>query len=150
MIYEATKPEDIPAHGRLLGVKLLHDLSNLVEDNIDPQHTPGSEDERTAIEVAYYSRASYHGYDGYVTSHPDADSLGAIALLTDKRFLNMGISKRVERIADGEAFRSVEPDMMFYAINQMCMNQCLPLAERLECMRAYLFEGTIPPQIENS
>ena len=133
--------------------------------NIDPQHTPGSTDNRAAIEAAMEWPLPPMG-SRLVTIRPDADALGAMAVLMLRaagHTLDANAEKRVaqigqwDRLARGawQSWRRVHPPLFrpswpvdlagkpleLKAVDALVRLADWPIAARVSCLAEWLQEG---------
>lgn len=143
----------------VVGVEFtLPKLAHLLADNIDGQHnTNGGQ---AAIEIALSMPIPPHGTT-YAVVRPDADALGAIAVLEMRRqaVLESGVdavdTQRIAYISKHDAFQFGEwsgpkdpnsltkdaDSLTFAALNALCMDFKISIAIRVEKMRAWLETG---------
>ncbi|WP_289008978.1 hypothetical protein [uncultured Thermomonospora sp.] len=129
--------------------------------NIDPQHT-GGDASRCAIEEAVTAPLPPAG-TVLVTVRPDADALGAMAVLSlraEGREIEGDLADRVAQIAQADKEAAgpwpgprpigAPEDLITAAsvVNAVCMDHSTPLKNRVEGVREWLLTGRIPGQKE--
>ncbi len=146
----------------VIGIEFtLRGFEDLLDDNIDPQHSSNAN--KAAIEVAATYPIPAESVT-YVVVRPDADALGAIAVIESRREFHREFGedtvgyhgkKAVEYIAKQDKFANGEwpgqrdpnelntsDSVQFAALNKLGMNPKQPIYERMVLMFQYVETGT--------